>query len=223
MIGNKAFSSMMSTLDIKIGNGLKVIAESLFMNTRLSKVILGNSVKEIKDFAFYGTSLDEITLPKNVTLVYDNSFDKNTTIIRTSDTLHLVLTRNIIEYGEFSNKPYTSIIFNSDSLLKLITSESFYNTDLEEVVIPNSVVGIGEEAFSNCIDLKKVILGEKVQIIGKNAFANTPISDIIIPKSVKYINEGAFYNTHIESVNIPANIYCHPGAFSEHVKIIQIY
>ncbi|WP_181819071.1 leucine-rich repeat domain-containing protein, partial [Metamycoplasma hominis] len=54
-----------------------------------------------------------------------------------------------------------------------------------KVTIPGSVKEIGESAFSDCKNLKEVILNEGLEKIGAWAFFNTNIKSITIPGSVK--------------------------------------
>ncbi|RBI35195.1 hypothetical protein DRW57_01270, partial [Metamycoplasma hominis] len=62
-----------------------------------------------------------------------------------------------------------------------------------KVTIPGSVKEIGRRAFSNCKNLKEVILNEGLEKIGVRAFSSPRIKSINIPGSVKEIGEDAFY------------------------------
>ena len=61
-----------------------------------------------------------------------------------------------------------------------------------KVTIPSSVKEIGEWAFSDCANLKEVILNEGLEKIGTGVFSNTNIESITIPDSVEEIGESAF-------------------------------
>lgn len=74
-----------------------------------------------------------------------------------------------------------------------IGNQVFLGTDIESLEIPDTVVSIGEEAFSNCEKLKTVKLGNSVEIIGDKAFLSCKeLNEINIPASVKTIGNGAF-------------------------------
>jgi hypothetical protein len=47
-----------------------------------------------------------------------------------------------------------------------------HNTNINSVIIPNSVTKIGSLAFQGCVTLKSVTIGSGVIDIGRNAFAN---------------------------------------------------
>ena len=68
------------------------------------------------------------------------------------------------------------------------------NRLVETCELPQAgITQIGEFAFKNCVNLKKVILPNTVSGIGKGAFENcTSIEEISIPKEISYIEEFAF-------------------------------
>lgn len=66
--------------------------------------------------------------------------------------------------------------------------------NLKEIVIPDSVIEIGEEAFSGCSNLKSIQLPQHVKKISKNCFASCEsIESIIIPNEVQEIEEFSFF------------------------------
>ncbi|MBR5144920.1 MAG: leucine-rich repeat domain-containing protein, partial [Clostridia bacterium] len=79
---------------------------------------------------------------------------------------------------------------------------AFKETDIEEVVIPESVTSIGDEAFLNCENLKSVSFSNGLEKIGNRAFANSAVESITLPDSVTQIGEEAFYNSNLTSANL---------------------
>lgn len=70
---------------------------------------------------------------------------------------------------------------------------TFYNNQsIEEVILPEGITIIGEQAFCGCTNLKSVILPKSTEIIDNYAFAYCGIKEIILPANTHYINEGAF-------------------------------
>ena len=61
--------------------------------------------------------------------------------------------------------------------------------------IPASVQSIGESAFDECKNLKKVTFAEGSQLreIGKNTFLSTSLTEVQIPASVQIIGGYAFH------------------------------
>lgn len=64
-----------------------------------------------------------------------------------------------------------------------------------EVVIPESVTNIGEEAFSDCSRLTSISIPEGVTSIGQYAFSNCTNLDVTIDNSKNNVTVGynAFY------------------------------
>ena len=63
------------------------------------------------------------------------------------------------------------------------------------IVLPESIISIGDSAFSYCKGLTSISLGNNVLHIGDYAFSNcNELTDILIPDSVTSIGDYAFYN-----------------------------
>lgn len=70
-----------------------------------------------------------------------------------------------------------------------------YNGSNEEVVVPDDVVIIGEEAFRGNHSIKKVVLPEGLETVSYAAFSDcTSLEEIQIPDSVLTIGASAFAN-----------------------------
>ncbi len=68
-------------------------------------------------------------------------------------------------------------------------------TSLTNIVIPESVKGIGSYAFSNCYFLNEIVLPKSVKTIGDGAFNECPnLTKINIPDCVKEIGVNTFCN-----------------------------
>lgn len=99
-----------------------------------------------------------------------------------------------------------------------ICDYAFYFTEIESVLIPETVTGIGESAFSGCTSLTSLTIPESVESIGAMAFSDCIgiTGTLIIPESVTQIGDNAFYNctgiTGIEFGNSVSQIEA--GAFS---------
>lgn len=77
-----------------------------------------------------------------------------------------------------------------------------------EIEIPYGVTEIGEGAFSDCAELKKVYLPETVTIIGERAFSGCiRLREIDLPYSVTVIKKKAFFNCKsLGYINIPDGV-----------------
>jgi len=84
----------------------------------------------------------------------------------------------------------------------------FYNSNLIECIIPNSVTNISYNVFNNCSGLTSVTIGSSVTSIGNNAFDSCgSLTSIDIPDSVTNINSYAFENcSGLTSIIIPDSV-----------------
>lgn len=100
-----------------------------------------------------------------------------------------------------------SVSIYSEKLVE-IGSYAFNNTAIFEIILPNSVISIGANAFANCQRLNKAHLGENVNVINAYAFSRCiNLTEITIPKSVVSILDRAFSDcTSLSSVLIPQSV-----------------
>ena len=70
---------------------------------------------------------------------------------------------------------------------------AFVEGPYTEVVMPEGIVSIGDDAFFACYSLRSVTIPSTVTYIGENAFTLCwDLTDVTIPASVTYIGEDAF-------------------------------
>ena len=115
-------------------------------------------------------------------------------------------------------KYISRINFVKNSKLQVVSKYAFYNNSyLEEIDLSNctNLTRIEDGAFENCVNLKKVILPDSVVSIGKNAFRgctklessnNTQILNL---EGVTYIGPNAFNGcsgTEFKTINLPSTL-----------------
>ena len=105
-----------------------------------------------------------------------------------------------------------TINVDGDTLtVKSISEKAFYNNDtIIYASIPNSVLKIGNNAFSNCINLKEITISENALLttIGSHAFDGCKLLiNINLPSTVNEIGTYAFYNcSSLTSIYIPSSV-----------------
>ena len=84
-----------------------------------------------------------------------------------------------------------------------------YEKNITKLLIPDSVIAIGSEAFSYNTAIKNIIVSHKLEYIGQKAFTGCKMmTGFILPSTVKYIETEAFdgcWNAFKE-LTIPASV-----------------
>lgn len=116
--------------------------------------------------------------------------------------------KQVIEVGDalFDGKDVEEAII-TDGYLYIGKRAFAGNTRLHQVVMPYTLLEIGDYAFENCSRLKRVNLTERLEGIGEGAFTGTGLKTIIFPNSLYHIGAGAFSGcSDIDRIEIPAGI-----------------
>lgn len=99
-----------------------------------------------------------------------------------------------------------------------IENNAFYGFSvLESIVIPNSIVEIGQSAFCRCASLKHVTIPEGVKTLDMYTFSScTSLETVSLPTSLTSIGAYCFNDSGLIQVVIPQNVtsmdhYCFSG------------
>ena len=88
-----------------------------------------------------------------------------------------------------------------------IEIEKYLGNEQSVVEIPYFVDSIGKDAFKGHIEIKKIVLNEKLKNIEGGAFAGClSLKEINLVDALRYIGKEAFRNTHLKSVVIPSKL-----------------
>ena len=148
-----------------------------YRNQSVSAVTIPEGTTEIGRFAFSRSSLRTVTIPEGVTVIDYAAFYHcdNLDNVILPDTVNTVGAKAFTHTGwldDFEENSMDDFLISGDILVA-------YKGNLPEVVIPNGVRVIAEEAFRNHTELKKVHLPASVTDIGNDAF----------PEGIEIINE----------------------------------
>lgn len=144
-IGRNAFENNSTATEITIGAGITEIEEYAFAGAiNLRKVIIGDNVVTVKNHAFDGCSdLTEVEFGKSVSSLGDYAF-YNCVSLATADM--------------------------SGTAVKDVGVYAFGGCDLNKVVMDETLVSIGNNAFERNVNLIKITLPSSVKSIGAYAF-----------------------------------------------------
>ena len=106
-----------------------------------------------------------------------------------------------------------------------IPDYAFQGTNITSMTIPNTVRRIGKWAFSNCKNLKEIVIPSSVTKICEGAFSGAGLESVVIENGVEEIQSYAFAGTKISTIKIPASVkYITAwGAFENCANLAIVY
>ena len=186
----------------------------------LTSITIPNSVTSIGEQVFrYCSGLTSVTIGSGVTSIGERAFYG-------CSGLKKVIVKDIAAWcgikfdGSYSNPLYYAKHIYSDENTEItnliipnsvtsIGNRAFYDcSGLTSVTIPNSVTSIGQSAFSGCSGLTSITIGSGVTSIGHYAFDGcSGLTSVTIGSGVTSIGFYAFQNcSGLTSVTIPNSV-----------------
>ena len=226
-IGNFAFENCKLITSVSIPSNVSVIGDSAFKDcSALANINMPTALTDLGSLAFNNcVSLTSISFSDNVTKMGTGAFRGCTAL--TSVYLSASITevgeslfydcKNIVSakapttvLGELPKAKLQSLEINGGS--KIATNALSDCSELQSVIIANSVVDVGDSAFYNCIKLTNVVFrsgNQTIQKRGKYAFYNCKsLMHVTLPSGLRELGVGVFYLCRaMTSVTLPNSIY----------------
>ncbi len=202
-IGNNAFANSYILTSVNLPSGLERIGDRAFSGClALENVSFGSSLKHIGEYAFENCNLlRTIELPYSLQTIGGHVFE-------TCDNLDTVIWNapNVKKISYYNAHTFSDLFNQCNNFKTLIIGDSIRN--LLNQNINDSVVDLTSNQFSNITSLRKVVIGNNVNIIGDNAFNGcNRLASVYIPNSVTYIGRYSFQNCDsLRYVEIPINV-----------------
>ncbi|MDR3300906.1 MAG: leucine-rich repeat protein [Spirochaetaceae bacterium] len=194
-----------SPFTVVLPSGLIKIGDRAFYESALTGVVIPDSVTSIGDEAFYFCyyytqtgyhadadprgmtfSLTSVTLPKGLTTVGKSAFAGNFAL----KTVVIPNGWTVISEKMFSGCSALTAITIPDNVTS-IREGAFMSTGLTSITFGKRLTSIGAGAFSECEDIKTIVIPEWVTEIGVGAFGGcSALTTVTIPDSVESIRLG---------------------------------
>ena len=169
--------------------GIDLEDETIMYCKNLRKLTLKGNLGDIGFYCFDGSvNIEEIIVPDDYsdTSGLTKFFLEGIKWFEEFDSDFVTLGKVLLDYRG-SDKD----VIVPDGI-KYIASEAFEG-DFNSITLPDSVVTIGQRAFSKCTSLTTVRLSNNLKLIGIKAFDGCKnLRDISIPESVDIIEKDAF-------------------------------
>ena len=229
-IAMSAFEGCSNIYSVTIPNTITRIGGAAFSGcSNLSSVVIPDSVTVIGTYAFKGCSnLVNISIPNTIDEFGDGVFDDCPQLFYYEDNGIWYLgneENNYLIAIKLKEEDIANIQINTNC--KFIYSSAFANnTKLTSITIPDSVIGICEQAFFNCLNLKKVIYGTGLKSIGNSAFRQCSLSngiairdkledESVIKPGIIRIGENAFNGCAMSNIDLGTDVvYIGASAFA---------
>ena len=149
--------------DVVIPDGVTAIGSKVFSSLKnVSSVIIPMGVTDVGDRAFYGVPLEKVHIPDSVITVQQFVFRETNPVLCKPKAV-VFAGKVLLYYGGQSEK------YKIPAGTKAIADGAFSSQKLISVVIPDSVVHIGTDAFLNCPNIETIdISKETADNIGKS-------------------------------------------------------
>ncbi len=177
----------------------------------------GYEVAAVGASAFAGQAITSVAIPKTVTSIGDNAFRNCTKLTRVTilgDLNDMPFYENRAPFYNAGAASGMTVTFGSGVTrvpARLFWTDSTKNygkyVKVVKAVIPDSVSAIGNNAFTNCYDLKEVTFGSGLKSIGDGAFASTAITSLTLPHRLSSLGDSCFQNcTRLKTITINGDL-----------------
>lgn len=182
-----------------IESGITELCDNCFDKQTVSSVLLPDTLVSIGNQCFKKSKITNIRLPDGLKKIGHNNFPSTLTSLDIPKNIkefyidNVTECRNLRSIGvDKDNKYYKAkdgVLYNYDMTEILFCP----NAKTGKVIIPNTVRRIGNYCFESCCSLDMIVIPTSVVEIGDFAFQYVKIDKLIIRNSIKCIGEYCFH------------------------------
>lgn len=215
-IGSGAFECS-DIVSIEIPSSVKELGEYAFSDCQLlNNVILSGSIKTIKDYTFAGCkALTSIVIPEGIETIGNEAFAHKW--MGTGELESITFPSTLKEIGDkaFSCNRLKNVVL-PDNIEKLGENAFSSCNELESIVFSKNMKEIPDDCMGDCTSLNNVTIPNGITKIGTYAFVNcSQLKSIVLPESVVELGQGIFFNSGLESIQLPSKLtYLSKNMFS---------
>lgn len=205
IISGDAFENCVELEEAELPPNLEVIEFEAFSGCKkLEKAVLPDTITTIQRRAFANcTSLSEVVIPEKEIDLSVAAFTATPWLEKLKEENTLVIINNVV----FDGTQCSGDVVIPDGVT-VIGEDAFNNSEITSVTIPDSVQSFGFGAFSSCKSLTEFTIPDGVTEIPDCMFSGcTSLSKVNMPESVTYIGGLAFgFCKGFEEFTVPEHI-----------------
>ena len=214
--------------EIIVPEDAEYLGQNVFCNCyNLKTFTIPNNIVEIGSYAFWEcTSLQEITINENILYINDAVFGECSGHLILNNKY--LIQNDFLSSG--GGEEEASVVNEVEEGEEVVPDYEYNPSWLEEsrfseITINANVEYIGSGLLSNCETVETINIPESVLAIGNNAFSECySLKNIILPPNLEYIGIGAFsYCESLTELNIPSGVTTiEPMAFAYCANLTEI-
>jgi hypothetical protein len=186
--------------EFSIDSSITSIAYIAFMyNTTITKIVFPEGLRSIAESAFDSTRIKEVTLPASLETVGVSSYIYVSSIETFTTYSSMTLPDGFLADNSLRS---VSILGNIVNISNFAFAR---NANLSHLILPNSVVSIGANAFTNTA-LKTITFPASLQSIGANVFLGSPVETFTTNSSMALGSYDFLKGSTLRSVQILGNV-----------------
>ena len=212
--------------DVKIKEGVKIIGDNIFQDTKITEIDIPDSVEEIGNGAFYGVPLKKIHFGKNLKKIGNECFRECDQIIEMNipESIESFGDKCFMHLSKWGSEESNTRILDLSNCHNIVNigKSSFDSVGFEEIILPeNPKFRSLINTFSFSKNLKKVIIPEGIKLLCQTFYYCENLEETNLPSTLEYVLKPFYSNYNLKNFEfdeIPKTWKCYYGLNKIHIK-----